>query len=240
MQDGSNPMGAQPAEAPGPGVVRGDDGLVRCAWGSSTPEYVAYHDREWGRPVLDDVHLYEKLCLEGFQSGLSWLTILRKREGFRRAFAGFDPSVVAGYGADDVDRLLADASIVRHRGKIEATIANARATLAVQAELGSLAALVWSFEPPRPAAAALPGEIPSATPESSALSSRAAPPGVPLHRAHHRVCRDAVAGPGRRPPGRLSRARRVRGRSTPGLAARAARARLIGTGLIGPRRLSRG
>src|SRR6476620_1522281 len=105
-------------------VVRGGDGLRRCWWSTSTPDYEAYHDDEWGRPVVDDVRLYEKLCLEGFQSGLSWLTILRKRDAFRRAFKGFDPTKVARFGSRDVQRLLGDAGIVRHRGKIEATIAN--------------------------------------------------------------------------------------------------------------------
>jgi DNA-3-methyladenine glycosylase I len=154
------------------GVVEGDDGFRRCGWSVSAPDYVAYHDDEWGRPVTDDVRLYEKICLEGFQSGLSWLTILRKREGFRRAFAGFDPDVVAGFGPADVDRLLADAAIVRHRGKIEATIANAAATLRAQEAHGSLAALVWSFEPPRrgrPVPKRL-GELTSTTAESTALA----------------------------------------------------------------------
>jgi DNA-3-methyladenine glycosylase I len=128
-------------------VVRGEDGVARCFWGASAPEYVAYHDTEWGFPVDDDIRLFEKLCLEGFQSGLSWLTILRKREGFRKAFAGFDFKQVARFGDKDVDRLLGDASIVRHRGKIEATINNAaRAVELVDAE-GSLAAFVWQFEP---------------------------------------------------------------------------------------------
>src|SRR4051812_14774613 len=131
------------------GVVPGEDGRPRCPWAGTTPDYRAYHDDEWGRPVTDDVRLYEKLCLEGFQSGLSWLTILRRRDGFRRAFAGFEPETVAGFDDGDVTRLLGDASIIRHRGKIEAAIANARATLAVQAERGSLAALVWEFEPRR-------------------------------------------------------------------------------------------
>jgi len=150
----------------------GDDGLVRCAWSLGTPDYVAYHDDEWGRPVVEDTRLYEKVCLEGFQSGLSWLTILRKRPGFRAAFAGFDPEKVARFGDDDVARLLGDAGIVRHRGKIEATINNARATLGVQDDVGSLAALVWSFEPERttrPTPARL-GEIASTTPESTALA----------------------------------------------------------------------
>ncbi len=154
------------------GPLPGDDGVPRCGWCLSTPDYVAYHDDEWGRPVTDDVRLYEKLCLEGFQSGLSWLTILRKRAAFRRAFAGFDPAVVAGFGPADVDRMLGDASIVRHRGKIEAAINNAGATLAVQAELGSLAALVWSYEPDRtgrPEPGAL-GEVAAKTAESTALS----------------------------------------------------------------------
>src|SRR5579884_1600202 len=101
-------------------VVRGEDGVARCAWGDSTPEYRAYHDHEWGFPVADDVRLFEKLCLEGFQAGLSWLTILRKREAFRRAFAGFDFKQVARFSDRDVERLLSDAAIVRHRGKIEA------------------------------------------------------------------------------------------------------------------------
>jgi DNA-3-methyladenine glycosylase I len=150
----------------------GDDGLARCGWCLGSADYLAYHDDEWGRPVVDDVRLYEKLCLEGFQSGLSWLTILRKRPGFRAAFAGFDPEQVARFDDGDVERLLADAGIVRHRGKIEATIANARATLEVQDRVGSLAALVWSFEPDRPASAAPVrlGEVAAITPESTALS----------------------------------------------------------------------
>jgi DNA-3-methyladenine glycosylase I len=153
-------------------VVRGDDGRRRCGWATSAADYVAYHDDEWGRPVTDDVRLYEKLSLEGFQSGLSWLTILRKREAFRRAFAGFTPDVVAGFGAQDVERLLHDAAIVRHRGKIEATIANARATLTAQERHGSLATLVWSFEPPRrgrPVPKRL-GDLSSITTESTALA----------------------------------------------------------------------
>ena len=153
-------------------TVRGEDGHRRCGWGASDPAYVAYHDDEWGRPVVDDTRLYEKLCLEGFQSGLSWLTILRKRENFRRAFAGFDPEAVAAFGPSDVERLLGDAGIVRHRGKIEATIANARATLEVQGRYGSLAALVWSHEPARRGRGvpAELGQVPPKTPESVALS----------------------------------------------------------------------
>lgn len=156
------------------GTEIGADGLARCVWCTSTPEYVAYHDDEWGRPVVDDIRLYEKLCLEGFQSGLSWITILRKREAFRSAFAGFDPKTVAAFGEGDVDRMLADASIVRHRGKIEASINNARATLAVQSDVGSLASVLWSFEPARaerPAPKTM-ADIPAKTPESTALSKR--------------------------------------------------------------------
>jgi DNA-3-methyladenine glycosylase I len=154
------------------GAVRGGDGRLRCPWAGSTAEYRAYHDAEWGRPVVDDVRLYEKLCLEGFQSGLSWLTILRKREGFRRAFAGFEPEKVAAFDDGDVTRLLGDAGIIRHRGKIEAAIANARATLAVQADRGSLAALVWEYEPlrrRRPVPVRL-GDLAPQTAESVALS----------------------------------------------------------------------
>ena len=129
------------------GLSRGPDGVVRCWWADSTDDYRAYHDLEWGRPVDDDARLFEKLCLEGFQSGLSWLTILRKREAFRRAFEGFDFRRVAAFGPADVERLLGDASIVRHRGKIEAAIHNAgRAVELVEAE-GSLAAFVWRSEP---------------------------------------------------------------------------------------------
>jgi DNA-3-methyladenine glycosylase I len=153
-------------------LTRGTDGARRCAWGASAPEYVEYHDHEWGRPVVDDRRLYEKLCLEGFQSGLSWLTILRKRESFRRAFAEFDWERVARFGARDVNRLLQDAGIVRNRAKIEATITNARGMVAVQDAYGSLAALMWSFEPPArsrrvPRAFA---ELPASTRESTALS----------------------------------------------------------------------
>ena len=130
------------------GLVENDDGVTRCWWGGGAdPAYRAYHDDEWGMPVTADVRLFEKLALEGFQSGLSWLTILRKREAFRRAFAGFDFEVVARFGAKDVERLLDDASIVRHRGKIESTINNARRALELVEAEGSLAAFVWRFEP---------------------------------------------------------------------------------------------
>jgi DNA-3-methyladenine glycosylase I len=132
----------------GDGLVRNEDGVVRCWWGGGDDlAYRAYHDDEWGLPVTDDVRLFEKLALEGFQAGLSWLTILRKREAFRRAFAGFDFRTVAGFGERDVERLLGDASIVRHRGKIESTINNARRAVELVDAEGSLAALVWRFEP---------------------------------------------------------------------------------------------
>src|ERR1700730_8916833 len=113
-------------------LVLGEDKLPRCPWGASTPELQSYHDQEWGRPVGEDDRVFEKLCLEGFQSGLSWLTILRKRDGFRRAFASFDPTVIAGFGDADVDRLLADTGIVRNRAKIRATITNAEATVGLR------------------------------------------------------------------------------------------------------------
>jgi DNA-3-methyladenine glycosylase I len=135
------------AEMSTDGIITGGDGVARCWWAASAPEYCAYHDEEWGFPVADDVRLFEKLSLEGFQAGLSWLTILRKREAFRRAFAGFDFHRVARFGESDVARLLADAGIVRHRGKIEAVINNAgRAIELVEAE-GSLAHYLWSFAP---------------------------------------------------------------------------------------------
>jgi DNA-3-methyladenine glycosylase I len=129
------------------GVVAGSDGVPRCGWCAGDDLYQRYHDTEWGFPVADDQRLFEKICLEGFQAGLSWLTILRKRPAFRAAFAGFDPAKVARFGARDVTRLLADASIVRHRGKIEATINNAQRTCALIDEVGSLAAYVWRYEP---------------------------------------------------------------------------------------------
>jgi DNA-3-methyladenine glycosylase I len=128
-------------------LVTGEDGKTRCFWGASTPDYAVYHDGEWGRPVADDFRLFEKICLEGFQSGLSWLTILRKRENFRKGFAGFDFNKVARFGEKDVARLLADAGIVRHRGKIESTINNAKRAVELVDKEGSLAAFVWRFEP---------------------------------------------------------------------------------------------
>ena len=148
-------------------AVTGADGLARCPWGLSTSDYVAYHDKEWGRPVRDDQGVYERLCLEAFQSGLSWLTILRKREGFRQAFAGFDLEKVAGFGDGDVERLLSDAAIVRNRAKIEAAIANARAALKLPE---GLAALAWRHADPNAPAPQTSADVPASTPGSKALA----------------------------------------------------------------------
>ena len=145
---------------------------VRRCWPTADPGYVDYHDHEWGRPVTDERGLYEKLCLEGFQSGLSWLTILRKRPAFRAAFAGFDPEAVAEFGPRDVERLLGDAGIVRHRGKIEAAIANARATLALREAGIPLPELVWSHRPADGRAPRTPADWRATTPESEALSKK--------------------------------------------------------------------
>ncbi len=151
-------------------LVVGADGNSRCGWATSTPDYLDYHDHEWGRPVLDRTVLFEKLCLEGFQSGLSWLTILRKRENFRRAFAGFDPTIVADFGDDDIDRLLGDAGIVRHRGKIRSAINNANVLLAMEADGEELQELMWSYQPDvrhRPSTMA---NVAATTPASVALA----------------------------------------------------------------------
>lgn len=148
-------------------TITGDDGQPRCWWGVGDPDYETYHDTEWGFPQGDDLRLFEKICLEGFQSGLSWLTILRKRENFRAAFDGFDYSVVAAFDESDVDRLLGDAGIVRHRGKIEATINNAKRAIETADEFGSLSTYFWSFEPPRVEA---PIDIPATTDVSITLS----------------------------------------------------------------------
>jgi DNA-3-methyladenine glycosylase I len=150
------------------GVVVGPDGKPRCPWGAGTPDYRAYHDTEWGQEVRGDDALYERMTLEAFQSGLSWLTILRKRPAFRAAFDGFRIEVVAGYGPAELARLLADPGIVRNRAKIEAAVQNARAALELPA---GLAALLWSFAPPpRPARPAGPDRIPATTPESTAMA----------------------------------------------------------------------
>jgi len=129
------------------GIIIGEDGKSRCHWHANLPDYLKYHDEEWGRPVTDDIRLFEKICLEGFQSGLSWLTILRKRENFRAAFAGFDFEKVALFDDSDIQRCLADPGIVRHRGKIVSTINNARRAIELRQEFGSLARYFWSFEP---------------------------------------------------------------------------------------------
>ena len=153
-------------------VVLSDDGLGRCPWGEAPPEYRAYHDTEWGRPVTGEQALVERFSLEAFQSGLSWLVILRKREGFRTAFAGFDADVVAGFDEDDVARLMGDAGIVRNAAKIRATVANARAVVALR-DVGGLEQLVRAHRPPpaqgrRPAG---PGDVPTTTPASVALAA---------------------------------------------------------------------
>lgn len=130
------------------GLITGPDGRTRCFWHGNHDDYLAYHDNEWGRPVDNDFRLFEKICLEGFQSGLSWLTILRKRDNFRQAFAGFDFEKLAGFGEADIERLLRDKGIVRHRGKIVSTINNARRAVEMAGAEGSLAAWFWKFEPP--------------------------------------------------------------------------------------------
>ncbi|GAA1610970.1 DNA-3-methyladenine glycosylase I [Kribbella sancticallisti] len=149
-------------------TVPGPDGRPRCSWATSAPEYIAYHDDEWGREIRDDQGLYERMTLEGFQSGLSWITILRKRENFRRAFDDFDPKKVAGYDQADFDRLMADPGIVRNRLKINATIANARALL--ELDEGELTTLLWSFQPPDRPAPKTNADVPATTPESIAMS----------------------------------------------------------------------
>ncbi|MFJ9747116.1 DNA-3-methyladenine glycosylase I [Streptomyces chartreusis] len=151
-------------------AVAGPDGALRCPWALSTPDYVTYHDEEWGRPVHGDDALFERLSLEAFQSGLSWITILRRREGFRAAFAGFEIAKVATFTDADKDRLLADAGIIRNRAKIEATMANARAL--AEWTPGDLDDLIWSHAP-APAARPAPetlADVPAVTPESTALS----------------------------------------------------------------------
>jgi DNA-3-methyladenine glycosylase I len=151
------------------GLATGDDGRPRCSWGLSAPDYVAYHDEEWGRPITDDRGIYERMTLEAFQSGLSWLTILRKRENFRAAFDDFDFEHVARYGDGEVERLMGDAGIVRNRLKIEAAIANAQATLALAEEGESLAALAWSIRPEAERAPG-PGDVAATTDESKGLA----------------------------------------------------------------------
>jgi DNA-3-methyladenine glycosylase I len=148
-------------------LVLGTDGKARCFWGAGSPEYMTYHDNEWGRPVHDDDALFERMCLEAFQSGLAWITILRKREAFRTAFAGFSIPAVAGFGSADVARLLADPGIVRNRAKIDAALNNARVAVTLP---DGLAKLLWSFAPeprPRPATRT---DVPATTPESTAMA----------------------------------------------------------------------
>lgn len=151
-----------------------DDGKIRCAWCLGAPEYISYHDTEWGVPVHDDRDLFERLMLEGFQAGLSWLTILRKREGFFRAFEGWDPVRIAAYGPDDIARLLADPGIVRNRLKVAAAVRNAQAFLATQAEWGTFDRYVWSFTGGETLRGPIPpatlADIPATTPESDAFS----------------------------------------------------------------------
>jgi DNA-3-methyladenine glycosylase I len=154
---------------PGRGAEAGPDGRARCPWSLSSADYLAYHDDEWGRPIRDDTAMFERLCLEGFQSGLSWITILRKRENFRAAFSGFDMAAVAAFGPADVTRLLADAGIVRNRAKIEAAIKNANAALQLPA---GLAALVWSYADAGRKAPATLSDVPGWTPASKALSGQ--------------------------------------------------------------------
>jgi len=150
----------------------GVDGLLRCWWCGEDPLYVAYHDEEWGTPLHDERALYEKVCLEGFQSGLAWITILRKREAFREAFAGFDVDAVAAFDERDVERLVTDAGIVRHRGKIAAAIGNARVVQAMRDDGTSLSELIWAHQPPpRPRSLVRRSEIPARTPESAALAA---------------------------------------------------------------------
>jgi DNA-3-methyladenine glycosylase I len=159
---------AEPAEA----LVVGDDGLARCHWGASSPEYQRYHDEEWGRAVHGETALFERITLEAFQSGLAWITILRKREAFRSSFLGFDAEKVAAFTDDDMARLLADPQIVRNRAKIAAAVMNARAVLEVRDAFdGGLDALIWSYapDPVRPAPRSL-GEVPATSPESTALA----------------------------------------------------------------------
>ncbi|QPC86836.1 DNA-3-methyladenine glycosylase I [Mesorhizobium sp. NBSH29] len=161
-----------------PDLIQGEDGKFRCFWPGVDPFYQQYHDAEWGRPVMDDRRLFEKICLEGFQSGLSWLTILRKRENFRAAFDNFDAEKAAVYGDAEIARLVADAGIVRHRGKIVSTINNANRALELKKEFGSLAAFFWSYEPQpkdRPAKitrASIPGSTEISTAISKALKKR--------------------------------------------------------------------
>ena len=151
-------------------LIKGSDGISRCWWCGDDAQYIRYHDQEWGQPVDDDQRLFEKVCLEGFQAGLSWITILRKRESFRTAFCDFDIERVAKFGGRDVNRLLKNAEIVRHRGKIESTINNAKLAIDLTSEFGSLADYFWQFEPKKQLAVRSKSDIPAKTEQSTALS----------------------------------------------------------------------
>jgi DNA-3-methyladenine glycosylase I len=188
-----------------PSLAPGPDGRPRCWWSVGTPDYVAYHDEEWGRPVRDDRALYEKLTLEAFQSGLSWLTILRKRENFRAAFDGFEFEKVARYGARDVERLMNDAGIVRNRAKIDAAITNAKATAAMK---GGLTELIWSYKPSalRTPHSALRTRPPVDDRRVKNAGKRAQETRLRLRRPHHGLLHHAGLRCGERPHRRLLRA----------------------------------
>ncbi len=179
-------------------LIVGDDGLPRCWWGTEPEIYRSYHDDEWGRPATQDHRLFEKICLEGFQSGLSWLTILRKRDAFRAAFAGFDPARVAGFGEEDVARLLDDAGIVRHQGKIRSTINNAARALELIDEAGSLQGFFWSWADPVDTA---PVEIPATHRGLHGALQGAETTRVVIRRTDDRLRLHAGDGSGQRPPG---------------------------------------
>lgn len=151
-------------------LITGEDGVTRCFWGGPQPDYITYHDEEWGNTVDNDTRLFEKICLEGFQSGLSWYTILSKRENFRKAFHGFDIKKVAAMGEDDIERLVQDAGIIRHRGKIKSTINNANRALELIEEQGSLAKYFWSYEPKDRAPIRSRADVPATTDVSTAIS----------------------------------------------------------------------
>ena len=200
MTDRPTPRPAERGRPQGP--VAGPDGRLRCPWGLSTPDYVAYHDAEWGRPVHGDQAIFERLCLEAFQSGLSWLTILRKRENFRKAFAGFDIPAVAAFTDADVARLLADAGIVRNRAKINAAITNARA-----APSSRRASATWCGATPSRAAPGAPHarRPPAQTPGVQSTRQGAAGARLRLHRPGHGLRHHAGLRPGQRPPGSVFR-----------------------------------
>ena len=193
--------------------------MKRCSWPGEDPLYVRYHDEEWGRPMADDRRLFEKICLEGFQSGLSWITILRKRENFRRAFADFDAARVARFGARDIQRLLKDEGIVRHRGKIESTINNAKRALDLIEEKGSLAAYFWSWEPAaRDRPKRLTRDALAKMTHDAAINGaveRLEGPRLDLRRAHHQLRIHAGDGPRQRSHRRLRHSRRHRAGARP-------------------------